>query len=120
MLEIKSCQKENESVKERIDALKNIDSTVRFISIEPLIGDVGNLNLQGIHWAIVGGESGVNARPMRSEWAINVLRQCEEQNVAFYFKQWGTWGEDGVKRNKKTNGSILLGRRWKEYPSPNQ
>jgi len=111
---------ENESVKERIDALKNIDSTVRFISIEPLIGNVGNLNLQGIHWVIVGGESGVNARPMRSEWAINVLRQCEEQNVAFYFKQWGTWGEDGVKRNKKTNGSILLGMHWKEYPSPNQ
>jgi protein gp37 len=83
-----------------------------------LIGDVGTLNLTGIHRVIVGGESGVSARPMNPQWAINVQKQCVEQQVAFFFKQWGTWGEDGVKRNKKENGSKLLGQIWKEEPVP--
>jgi protein gp37 len=74
------------------------------------------LDLDGIHWVIVGGESGVKARPMNPQWAINVQQQCSQQNVAFFFKQWGTWGEDGIKRNKKKNGSILLGKEWKEEP----
>jgi protein gp37 len=107
---------ENEYTKHRIDALRNIDVSVRFVSIEPLIGDVETLNLDGIHWVIVGGESGICARPMKPEWAINIQKQCVEQKVAFFFKQWGTWGEDGVKRNKKKNGSSLLGQEWKEEP----
>jgi len=107
---------ENESTKHRIETLKNIDVSVRFVSMEPLISDIGVLNLDGIHWVIVGGESGVSARPMKPEWAINIQKQCIEQKTAFFFKQWGTWGVDGVKRNKKENGSILLGKEWKEEP----
>ncbi|MDR2971767.1 MAG: phage Gp37/Gp68 family protein [Bacteroidales bacterium] len=107
---------EHKQTKHRIDILRNIEVPVRFVSIEPLIGDVGNLNLDGIHWVIVGGESGVSARPMNPEWVINIKKQCAEQKVAFFFKQWGTWGEDGVKRSKKENGSILLGKEWKEEP----
>ena len=107
---------EHGQTKHRIVVLRNMNVSVRFISIEPLIGDVGTLDLTGIHWVIVGGESGMSARPMKPEWAINIQRQCAEQKVAFFFKQWGTWGQDGVKRNKKINGSILLGKEWKEKP----
>ena len=107
---------EHENTKHRIDILRKIDASVRFVSIEPLINDVGALNLDGIHWVIVGGESGNSARPMKPQWAINVQKQCVNQKVAFFFKQWGTWGEDGVRRNKKENGSILLGKEWKEEP----
>jgi protein gp37 len=108
---------EHEATKHRIDVLRNIDATIRFLSIEPLIGDVGKLNLANIHWVIVGGESGMNARPMNPKWAENVQKQCQEQNVAFFFKQWGTWGADGIRRSKKANGSILQGRKWKEEPT---
>jgi len=108
---------ENGQAKNRIEVLKNIRATVRFVSVEPLIDDIGALNLDGIHWVIVGGESGMSARPMNPQWAINVQKQCAEQNVAFFFKQWGTWGADGVRRNKKENGSILLGKEWKEEPA---
>ncbi|MCL2220196.1 MAG: phage Gp37/Gp68 family protein [Chitinispirillia bacterium] len=107
---------EHAQAKHRIDVLRNISAAVRFISIEPLIDDVGELDLTGIHWVIVGGESGVSARAMNQQWAVNVQAQCAEQKVAFFFKQWGTWGEDGVRRNKKENGSILLGKEWKEEP----
>ncbi len=102
--------------KNRIDILRNIDAKIRFLSIEPLIDEVGELNLEGIHWVIVGGESGHKARPMNPEWAIDIQRQCDEQGVSFFFKQWGTWGEDGVKRSKKANGRILLGQEWNEEP----
>jgi protein gp37 len=107
---------EHGSTKYRIDVLRKISASIRFLSIEPLVGDVGELDLDGIHWVIVGGESGMCARPMNPLWAANVQRQCEEQDIAFFFKQWGTWGEDGVKRSKKENGSILMGREWKEEP----
>ena len=107
---------EHEETKHRINVLRNINAPIRFISIEPLIGDVGKLDLTGIHWVIVGGESGVSARPMKAQWAINIQEQCTNQNVAFFFKQWGTWGEDGVRRNKKENGSVLQGKKWKEEP----
>ena len=107
---------EHEKTKHRIDVLKTIDVSIRFVSIEPLIGDVGFLNLSDIHWVIVGGESGMSARPMNPEWAIKIQKQCADQKVAFFFKQWGTWGEDGVKRNKKMNGSSLSGKEWKEEP----
>ena len=107
---------EHAETKHRIDVLRNIDAAVRFVSIEPLINDVGTLDLEGIHWVIVGGESGISARPMKSQWAINIQKQCVKQDVAFFFKQWGTWGEDGIRRNKKENGSRLFGKEWKEEP----
>ncbi len=105
-----------EKTKHRIDYLRNIDAKIRFLSIEPLIGTVGKLDLSGIHWVIVGGESGAKARPMKPEWALEVKKQCDEQGAAFFFKQWGTWGEDGIKRNKKVNGRLLNGREWNENP----
>lgn len=100
----------------RIDMLRNIDATIKFLSVEPLLEDIGKIDLTGIDWVIVGGESGAKARPMKKEWALNIKRQCEEQNTAFFFKQWGTWGVDGVKRSKKNNGRILEGKEWNEYP----
>lgn len=100
----------------RIDKLRNIDATIKFLSVEPLLEDIGEIDLTGIDWVIVGGESGAKARPMKEEWALNVKRQCEEQGVAFFFKQWGTWGVDGVRRSKKSNGRILEGSEWNQYP----
>ena len=107
---------ESAKTKHRVDILRDISANIRFLSVEPLIADVGQLDLIGIHWVIVGGESGHKARPMKLEWALNVQEQCTRQNVAFFFKQWGAWGEDGVKRSKKANGRIFLGREWNEEP----
>ena len=107
---------EDSKTKHRIDYLRNIKANIRFISMEPLLEDVGNLNLENIHWVIVGGESGISARPMKPEWALNIKEQCKQQDVAFFFKQWGTWGADGIKRNKKDNGRILNGEIYDEYP----
>nr|BFF38526.1 phage Gp37/Gp68 family protein [Tenacibaculum mesophilum] len=107
---------ESSDFKNRIDILRNIDAKIRFLSIEPLIASVGKLNLENIHWVIVGGESGHKARPMDPKWAIDIQKQCDDQDVAFFFKQWGTWGADGVKRSKKANGRILLGKEWNEEP----
>lgn len=101
----------------RIDFLRQVPARIRFLSVEPLLEDLGALNLEGIHWVIVGGESGHGARPMRSEWAESVKRQCEAADVAFFFKQWGGWGADGVRRSKKANGRELGGRTWNEYPN---
>lgn len=100
----------------RIAYLRKVKAAVRFLSVEPLLEDVGKLNLSGIHWVIVGGESGGRARPMKPEWADNVRRQAITQGVAFFFKQWGAWGADGVRRDKKRNGRELSGRRWDEFP----
>jgi protein gp37 len=104
----------------RIDTLRKVKAHVRFLSIEPLLEDLGKINLSGIQWVIVGGESGPKARLMKPEWVMNIKRQCEEQKVAFFFKQWGGWGADGKKRAKKENGRLLLGRTWDEVPSINQ
>jgi protein gp37 len=101
----------------RIDALRQVPAHIRFLSVEPLLEDLGDIDLRGIHWVIVGGESGPKARPMKQEWVVNIQRQCEQQNVAFFFKQWGGWGADGKKRAKKQNGRILLGKTWDEMPS---
>ena len=86
---------EDSRVKDRIDILRNVPAAVRFLSIEPLIGDVGELNLEGISWAIVGGESGPHARPMMSHWAESVREQCEAAGVAYYFKQNGEYVDAG-------------------------
>ena len=100
----------------RIAHLRRVKAAVRFLSVEPLLEDVGKLNLRGIHWVIVGGESGAKARPMQASWAEGVRIQAVAQGVAFFFKQWGAWGADGVRRDKKRNGRELSGRRWDEFP----
>jgi protein gp37 len=102
----------------RIDKLRKINAKIKFLSVEPLLEDLGKINLSGIDWVIVGGESGPHARPMKEKWALNVKEQCEEQNATFFFKQWGTWGADGVKRSKKSNGNILQGKVWNDFPIP--
>ena len=101
----------------RIDCLRKVNASVRFLSVEPLLEDVGKFDLTGIHWVIVGGESGPKARPMRPEWVESVQQQCEEQGAAFFFKQWGGWGADGKKRAKKYNGRELKGRTYDEMPA---
>lgn len=101
----------------RIDYLRQVPARIRFLSVEPLLEDVGELNLTDIHWVIVGGESGPKARPMKLDWALSVQQQCDEQSVAFFFKQWGGWGEDGKRRAKSKNGRLLNGKTWDEMPA---
>lgn len=101
----------------RIPVLRGIEAPVRFLSIEPLLEDLGNFDLSGIHWVIVGGESGRKARPMRPEWVESIKRQCVAAHVAFFFKQWGTWGADGEKRSKTANGRKFRGRTWDAMPT---
>lgn len=101
---------EDERVVFRIAQLKKCRAAVRFISFEPLIGPVGRANLANIHWAIVGGESGPKARPLKIEWVEQIFGQCEQHDVRFFFKQWG-----GV--NKKRTGRVFKGRTWDEMPS---
>ena len=101
---------------QRIDKLRNINAFVRFLSIEPLLEDLGDLDLKMIQWVIVGGESGPKARPMRPEWVKNIKLQCEKHEIPFFFKQWGGWGPDGIKRSKKENGRTFLGDTWNNLP----
>lgn len=103
--------------KPRIAHLQNIAVKKRFLSIEPLLENVGKISLQGIHWVILGGESGVKARPMEESWVLNIKSQCERTGTDFFFKQWGAWGEDGVKRSKHANGRELQGRIWNQIPA---
>ena len=102
--------------KDRIDYLRQIPATIKFLSCEPLLEDLGGMNLEGIDWVIVGGESGVRARPMKEEWAVSIMKQTEEQGAAFFFKQWGAWGSDGVKRSKRTNGKLIMGKVYQKMP----
>ncbi|MBI2311602.1 MAG: phage Gp37/Gp68 family protein [Betaproteobacteria bacterium] len=101
----------------RIAVLRKVDAFVRFLSVEPLLEDLGKIDLRGIQWVIVGGESGSRARPMRPEWVDGIKRQCDAAEVAFFFKQWGTWGADGEKRSKKANGRRYRGRVWDAMPA---
>lgn len=101
---------ENEKTIDRIDHLRKTKAKVKFLSCEPLIGPLPNINLEGIDWVIVGGESGPNSRPMEKEWVDDIQQQCEKAGVAFFFKQWG-----GV--NKKKTGRLLNGRTYDEMPS---
>src|SRR5690606_37793521 len=100
---------EDGTKKSRIEHLRKTSATVRFLSIEPLIGEMGILNLSGIHWVIVGGESGPGARIMRYEWVKSIRDQCASEGVPFFFKQWG-----GLR--PKSNGRELDGREWNEFP----
>ena len=100
---------ESSDYKKRIDVLREVPAAVRFVSFEPLISDIGPVDLSGIHWAIVGGESGPRARPMKSAWVDTIESECRRYGVAFFFKQWG-----GV--NKKAAGREYRSRTWDEYP----
>ena len=120
--------------KNRIEYLRKTNARIKFLSCEPLLGDLGELDLRGIDWVIVGGESGKNARPMHPDWVRNIQRQCKEQGVSFFFKQWGEWSPCPIKGekirgremmfngsimflyNKKSNGALLDGREYKEFP----
>jgi protein gp37 len=101
---------ENSSVLGRIHDLAVVPAAVRFLSCEPLIGPLDELPLSGIHWVIVGGESGPRARPMKAEWVESIFAQCHEANVRFFFKQWG-----GVRKDR--TGRQLHGRTYDEMPS---
>lgn len=100
---------EDYTKRSRIKHLQGTNATVRFLSIEPLIGAPGELNLTGIDWVIVGGESGPKARPMQLEWARSVRDQCIAQDVPFFFKQWGGF-------RPKSGGRELDGQEWTEFP----
>ncbi len=100
---------ENRKVIHRIDDLRHSDADIKFLSIEPLLGSLPNLDLTGIDWVIVGGESGPKARLMEESWVLEIKQQCDEQKVPFFFKQWG-----GVR--KKKTGRTLLGKTWDAMP----
>lgn len=100
---------ESAEVCQRVDHLKQIEGATLFISFEPLIGRIDEIDLRGIHWAIIGGESGPRARPMDEEWVERLFEICRRDDVAFFFKQWGG-------RNKKATGRELHGRTYDEYP----
>ncbi|MBP4143203.1 phage Gp37/Gp68 family protein [Flavobacterium sp. P4023] len=100
---------ENAKEKHRIDDLRKINARVKFLSLEPLLAHLGEINLENIDWVIVGGESGHKPRKMDAEWVLDIQEQCKEKSVAFFFKQWGG-------KNKKANGRILNGRTYDEMP----
>ncbi len=100
---------ENKEVIHRIENLRNTNARVKFLSCEPLLSPLENMNLKGIDWVIVGGESGRTPRPMKEDWVVDIKEQCRQANVAFYFKQWGG-------TNKKKAGSALDGKAYKEMP----
>jgi protein gp37 len=104
---------ENRNYAYRIDYLKKTNAFTKFLSLEPLLGPLKHLQLNGIDWVIVGGESGPCARPMDKSWVIDILHQCREQSVPFFFKQWGG-------TNKKKAGRLLNGRTWDELPQNKQ
>jgi len=104
---------EDARVVHRIDDLRRVPAAVRFLSLEPLIGPLDSLRLGGIHWVIVGGESGPRARPLRSEWVESIFRQCRAAGVPFFFKQWG-------RVRKDRTGRELYGRTYDEMPAAAQ
>lgn len=107
---------ENEHYTKRVDILRDIPAQIRFLSVEPLLGPINRLDLDGIHWVIVGGESGAGARPMDGNWVREIRDTCTNRGVPFFFKQWGAYGADGVRRTKKANGRELDGQTWSEMP----
>ena len=100
---------ENDDYTHRIEDLKQTDAAVKFLSLEPLLGPIPNLNLEGIGWVIVGGESGPNARPVKKEWVTDIRDQCLDTNTPFFFKQWGG-------TNKKKAGRVLENKIWSQMP----
>jgi protein gp37 len=107
---------ESKITKSRIDIVRTMSSPVRYLCCEPLLEDLGELNLDNINWIIVGGESGADARPMKKEWVLSIEKQTRDSGTAFFFKQWGTWSEDGVKRDRYINGSTIDGKLYQQFP----
>jgi len=109
---------EDAKAKKRIDILRRVPARIRFLSIEPLLESVGNLDLRGIHWVIIGGESGIGARPMQSDWVREIRDQCVAQKVHMFFKQFGKAANNPVQPpdSRGKGGSLLDGRYWKQYP----
>lgn len=109
---------ENQDYVHRISDLQRVPTRVRFLSVEPLLGPVSLTQklLRGIHWVIVGGESGPGARPMKPEWALDIQRQCGKYEVPFFFKQWGAFNRDGKRVGKKKAGRRLNGKTWNDMP----
>ena len=101
---------ETEKYRTRINALRNTDAQIKFLSLEPLLGPLSNLDIDGIDWVIVGGESGPKARPMNSEWVTDLRDQCLNARVPFFFKQWGG-------KKKKKAGRQLEGKTWDQLPN---
>ena len=101
---------ENSDYIERINILRKTSAKIKFLSLEPLLGSLPNMNLKKIDWVIVGGESGYKARPMEQEWVLDIQEQCLGAGIPFFFKQWGG-------KNKKQTGRLLNGRTWDEMPS---
>jgi protein gp37 len=108
---------ESAEVVERVEHLRAAPAAIRFISFEPLIGAVGQIDLSNIHWAIVGGESGRSARPIREEWIDEIFDQCSLHDTVFFFKLWGTWGKDNKRRSKKANGRVYRDQVWDQMPT---
>jgi len=100
---------ENSDYLYRIDHLRETDAVVKFLSLEPLLGPLANMDLSGIDWVIVGGESGPGSRPMKEDWVEDIKNQCIADNVPFFFKQWGG-------TNKRKNGRLLKGKLWDQMP----
>ncbi len=100
---------ESQKYVHRIDELRQTDAKVKFLSLEPLLGALKNLNLKEIDWVIVGGESGYGARPIKEDWVLEIREQCQDFDVPFFFKQWGGF-------NKKKTGRLLEGKTWDEMP----
>jgi protein gp37 len=108
---------ENSKHYDRIDALRSIEApNVKFLSCEPLLGPMNDINLWCIDWVITGGESGACARRTPVEWFRGLRDACLRWNTSFFFKQWGAWNQEGVKQSKYKNGSLLDGVEWKQYP----
>jgi protein gp37 len=107
---------EDSHVLERVEYLKETGAHIKFLSMEPLLGSVDDLNVNGIDWIIVGGESGPKSRPMKIEWVELIHEKCKTVGVPFFFKQWGNWGPDGVRRSKKANGRLFKGKTYDEMP----
>ena len=103
---------ESAQVVDRINLLRSTSAFVKFLSLEPLLTSLPNLNLHEIDWVIVGGESGPQSRPIKEEWVIDIKDQCDKSGIPFFFKQWGG-------KNKKVNGSLLNGRYYKQLPNLN-
>ncbi len=100
---------ENDKVTKRIDSLRKVPAFVKFLSVEPLISAIPNLNLLNIDWVIVGGESGPKARPIKEEWVLDIKKQCNQKQIPFFFKQWGG-------KNKKASGKLLQGKIYCQMP----
>ena len=108
---------EDRRVVDRVAVLKEVPALVRFLSCEPLIGPVGDIDLDGVGWVIVGGESGPRARPMDRDWARDLRDQCVNAGVPYFFKQWGRFDMEGRAVGKKRSGRLLDGRTWDEHPA---